>query len=55
MTRALLLLTAVMTTVSLTTSLGAQGDDVILVRGATIYTATGARISNGSVLIRAGD
>jgi imidazolonepropionase-like amidohydrolase len=32
----------------------AQSDDVILVRGATVHTATGAPIANGSVLIRAG-
>ena len=32
----------------------AQADDVILVRGATVHTAAGAPISNGSVLIRAG-
>jgi imidazolonepropionase-like amidohydrolase len=32
----------------------AQTDDVILVRGATVHTATGAAIPNGSVLIRAG-
>ena len=32
----------------------AQADDVILIRGATVHTATGAAIPNGSVLIRAG-
>jgi imidazolonepropionase-like amidohydrolase len=55
MTRALLLLTAaVMATVGLTTPVRAQADDAILVRGGTVYTAVGAPISNGSVLIRAG-
>src|SRR6186997_1602836 len=54
MTRSLLLLTAVvMTTAARTTPVGAQ-TDVILVRGGTVHTATGAPIANGSVLIRAG-
>ena len=35
-------------------SAAAQGDDVILIRGATVHTATGAPIRNGSVLIRGG-
>ena len=37
----------------LTLPLGAQGD-AILIRGGTINTATGAPITNGSILIRAG-
>ena len=37
----------------LTTPAAGQGD-VILVRGGTVHTATGAPIANGSVLIRAG-
>jgi imidazolonepropionase-like amidohydrolase len=32
----------------------AQADEAVLVRGATIHTATGAPIRNGSVLLRAG-
>jgi imidazolonepropionase-like amidohydrolase len=55
MTRALLLLvTAVMAAATGARPVTAQADDVILVRGATVHTATGAPISNGSVLIRAG-
>ena len=55
MTRALLLvMTAAMATVAGARPLPAQADDVILVRGATVHTAAGAPISNGSVLIRAG-
>ena len=55
MTRALLLvMTAAMATVAGARPLAAQADDVILVRGATVHTAAGAPISNGSVLIRAG-
>jgi imidazolonepropionase-like amidohydrolase len=55
MTRSLLLLTAAVTAATaLTTPARAQPDNAILVRGATIHTATGAPISNGSVLIRAG-
>jgi imidazolonepropionase-like amidohydrolase len=54
MTRAALLLTAAVTaTAALTRPAGAQ-DDAVLVRGGTVHTATGAPISNGSVLIRAG-
>jgi imidazolonepropionase-like amidohydrolase len=54
MTRAVLLLTvAVTATAALTSPAGAQAD-AILVRGGTVHTATGAPISNGSVLIRAG-
>ena len=54
MTRATRLVATALTAVaSLTLPLGAQGD-AILVRGGTIHTATGAPISNGSVLIRAG-
>jgi hypothetical protein len=54
MTRALLLLTAAITaTAGLTMPAGAQGD-AILIRGGTIHTATGAPITNGSVLIRGG-
>ena len=47
------LTSVVATTVVLTLPLGAQGD-AILVRGGTINTATGAPITNGSILIRAG-
>jgi imidazolonepropionase-like amidohydrolase len=55
MTRALLLLVmAVMAAATGARPVTAQADDVILVRGATVHTATGAPISNGSVLIRAG-
>jgi imidazolonepropionase-like amidohydrolase len=58
MTRALLRLAATVTAVGAITAAPnaarAQTDDVILVRGATIHTATGAPIRNGSVLIRAG-
>jgi len=55
MTRALLLLmTAVTATAARAKPVAAQADDVILVRGATVHTAAGAPISNGSVLIRAG-
>jgi imidazolonepropionase-like amidohydrolase len=55
LTGSLLLLTAATTAaVTLTTPVRAQSDDVILVRGGTVHTATGAPISNGSVLIRAG-
>src|SRR5829696_3073384 len=55
MTRALLLLvTAVTATATVARPVTAQADDVILVRGATVHTAVGAPISNGSVLIRAG-
>jgi imidazolonepropionase-like amidohydrolase len=54
MTRATRFLTAALTaTAALTVPLGAQ-DSAILVRGATIHTATGAPIANGSVLIRGG-
>jgi imidazolonepropionase-like amidohydrolase len=53
MMRAILLLTAVAATTALTPPVGAQGD-VILVRGGTVHTATGAPISNGSVLITGG-
>lgn len=52
MARALALLTAIAATV-LTRPLAAQ-EDVILVRGGTVHTATGAPIPNGSVLIRGG-
>ena len=55
MTRALTLLTAaVMALAAGTKPAASQTDDVILVRGGTVHTATGAPISNGSVLIRAG-
>ena len=48
MTRATRFLTAALTaTAALTVPLGAQ-DSAILVRGATIYTATGAPIPNGT-------
>src|SRR5262245_65476233 len=54
MTRAPRLLAAALTAIaSVPLSLGAQGD-AILVRGGTIHTATGAPITNGSVLIQAG-
>src|SRR5690348_10234881 len=54
MIRAARLLAAVLTaTAAFTLPLDAQGD-AILVRGGTVHTATGAPISNGSVLIRAG-
>jgi len=48
-----LLASAITTTAALALPLRAQGD-AILVRGGTIHTATGAPISNGSVLIQAG-
>jgi imidazolonepropionase-like amidohydrolase len=47
----LLLVTAA---ISLTHSASAQTDQAILVRGATIHTAAGAPIPNGSVLVRDG-
>src|SRR3982751_3028946 len=48
-----LLASAITATAALALPLRAQGD-AILVRGGTVHTATGAPISNGSVLIRAG-
>jgi imidazolonepropionase-like amidohydrolase len=55
MIRALLLLAAAVTaTTAGARPVAAQTSDAILVRGATIHTATGAPIRNGSVLIRAG-
>ena len=55
MTRALLLvMTAVTATVAGARPVVGQADDVILVRGATVHTATGAPIANGSILIRSG-
>ena len=47
-------MTAVTATAAGARPVAAQADDVILVRGATIHTAAGAPINNGSVLIRAG-
>ena len=47
-------MTAVTATAAGARPVTAQADDVILVRGATVHTAAGAPISNGSVLIRAG-
>jgi imidazolonepropionase-like amidohydrolase len=54
MIRILPLLAAVATGMSLLTSPAVAQGDVILVRGGTVHTATGAPIANGSVLIRAG-
>jgi imidazolonepropionase-like amidohydrolase len=48
-----LLAGAITASAAFTVSLRAQGD-AILVRGGTIHTATGAPITNGSVLIQAG-
>src|SRR5512134_3145561 len=48
-----LLTAAIAATAGLTMPVSAQVD-AILVRGGTIHTATGAPITNGSVLIRAG-
>jgi imidazolonepropionase-like amidohydrolase len=54
MIRILPLLAAVATSMSLLTSPAVAQGDVVLVRGGTVHTATGAPIANGSVLIRAG-
>jgi imidazolonepropionase-like amidohydrolase len=54
MIRTLPLLAAVATGMSLLTSPAVAQGDVVLVRGGTVHTATGAPIANGSVLIRAG-
>lgn len=55
MIRALLLLAAAVPAITAgARPVAAQTSDAILVRGATIHTATGAPIRNGSVLIRAG-
>ncbi|HUQ80301.1 MAG TPA: amidohydrolase family protein [Gemmatimonadaceae bacterium] len=54
MTRVLLLLTAALIAASSGATPAAAQGDVILVRGGTVHTATGAPIANGSVLIRAG-
>ena len=58
MTRALLRIAAAVMAITALTArpklVAAQTDNVILVRGGTVHTATGAPISNGSVLIRGG-
>ena len=54
MIRILPLLAAVATGMSLLATPAVAQGDVVLVRGGTVHTATGAPIANGSVLIRAG-